>query len=162
MYVGGNGGGGGGALFSCFEHIICILLSCCDENILAHWLHNLEKILPISPPTKQKQKPGHKYIEEFTVELMGYLFLAHCYVIMMAAWSNRKTSSGVSEQLCDPRAYHSTPAVSLSILCYKECSHLLELHHSRACRTLEWSGCKKCSPFFLSPNLTFLISLLLC
>lgn len=54
MYVGGNDGGGEGVLFSCFEHIICILLSCCDENILAHWLCNLEKILPISPPTKQK------------------------------------------------------------------------------------------------------------
>ena len=33
----------GGKLFSCLEHIICILLSCCDENILAYWLHNLEK-----------------------------------------------------------------------------------------------------------------------
>ena len=49
---------------------------------------------------------------------MVYLFLAHCYAIVVAAlvavgpvaaWSNRKTSAEVSEQLCDPRAYHSIP-----------------------------------------------------
>lgn len=51
----------------------------------------------------------------------------------------------------------------LSILCSMECSHLLERHHSRACRTPKCSGYKKCHFFFfLQINLIFLISLLLC
>lgn len=81
-----------------------------------------------------------------------YLFLAHCYVIVvaalvavgpMAAWSNRKTSAEVSEQLCDPRAYHSIPQFPCPS-CVIWSAHLLELYHSRACRTLECSDYKKC------------------
>lgn len=103
---------------------------------------------------------------------MVYLFLAHCYAIVVAAlvavgpvaaWSNRKTSAEVSEQLCDPRAYHSIPQfpcpsciiwsahISWNSAILERVGHLNAL----VIRNVSFF-------FFLQMNLIFFISLLLC